>query len=153
MSEELLEDPVPPSVLELLTIYKTDLAKVSFPDVSLETLESLTQKVRKGAKDLQEALKAADAAREALESGQNELITKAARGLAYAKVFAEGNDDLIEKLSKISLGKTLRTPKKTSQEKSKSEKPESEATLLEDPKSDEKKSGKASKKASEQPVS
>jgi hypothetical protein len=150
MSDELFEDPISPAIQELLTVFKKDLASVVFPDVSQETLESLTQKVRSGAKELQDALKRAETARESLESGQNELLAKALRGLAYAKVFAEGNDALLEKLSKINLGKTNRSPKKSAPEKPKTEKPQPETASADGQKPDEKKSIKASKKASEQ---
>jgi hypothetical protein len=150
MSDEFNEDPISPSIQELLTVFKNDLAKVAFPDVSLETLESLAQKVRTGAKELEEALKRAETIRESLEAGQNDLMAKAMRGLAYAKVFAEGNDALLEKLGKINLGKTSRAPKKTSSEKSKSEKPEGETSAGDESKSDEKKSIKTAKKPAEQ---
>lgn len=147
MSDELFEDPISPSVQDLVTIFKNDLASVTFPDVSLETLESLATKVRSASKELGAALKQADAAREALEAGQSELQAKAVRGLAYAKVFAEGNDALLEKLSEITLGKAGRSPKKNVAEKPKVEKvnevtPDSQ-------KAEEKKSTRGSKKSAE----
>jgi hypothetical protein len=150
MSEELFENPISPSVQDLITLFKKDLAAVVFPDVSLETLESLTEKVKSSAKELQDALSRAESARESLEAGQNELLAKAVRGLAYAKVFAEGNDDLLEKICKINLGKAARSPKKNVSEKPKSEKSQEETAQEAIEKSDDKKSAKASKKAAEQ---
>jgi hypothetical protein len=148
MSDETIEDPIPPSVQELITVFNHDLAKVAFPDVSLEALESLKQKVRQSAQELGDALKQAQTARESLEAGQGELTAKAARGLAYAKVFAEGNDELMEKLQKITIGKTVRTPKKSSSEKPRAEKPGAE--VIDDAqKTDEKKLVKSPKKAAE----
>jgi hypothetical protein len=150
MSDELFEDPVSPSVQELLIVFKNDLSAIVFPDVSLDTLETLTQKVRLSAKELQDALKRAQTAREALEAGQNELLAKAMRGLAYAKVFAEGNNELLEKLNKINVGKAGRSPKKAAFEKPKAEKPQTEPSPADTLKTDERKPTKASKKAGEQ---
>jgi len=146
MSDALLEDPIPPSVGEIVTVFKNDLSSVNFPDVSLETLETLTQKVRTAAEELSNALQRAEAAREALEAGQAELHAKAARGLAYAKVFAEGNDALLEKLSSITVGKAGRSPKKAVSEKPKAE--QSVAADAQSPKTEEKKAQKSSKKNS-----
>jgi hypothetical protein len=150
MSDELFEDPIPPAVQDFLTVFKSDLASIVFPDVSLEALESLAQTVRAEAKELQEALKRAEAARGSLEAGRNELLAKAMRGLAYAKVFAEGNDELLEKLSGINLGKIGRGPKKAATEKAASDKSTPETAPAEEQKHEEKKSSKASKKAAEQ---
>ena len=150
MGEELFENPIPPSVQELIAVFKKDLAAVVFPDVSLETLESLTKQVTSSAKELQDALGRAQVARESLEAGQNELLAKAVRGLAYAKVFAEGNDDLLEKICKINLGKAGRSPKKTVSEKPKAEKQQGETAQSNEQKSDDKKPTKASKKSAEQ---
>jgi hypothetical protein len=118
--------------------------------VSLETLESLTKQVTTSAKELQDALGRAQVARESLEAGQSELLAKAVRGLAYAKVFAEGNDELLEKMSKINLGKAARSPKKIASEKPKAEKLQEETAQGDVEKSDDKKPTKASKKSAEQ---
>jgi hypothetical protein len=150
MSDEMVEDPIPSSVQDFLNVFKKDLASVVFPDVSLDGLESLAQKVRSEAKELQEALKRAEAARVSLEAGRNELLARATRGLAYAKVFAEGNDELLEKLSGINFGKSGRGPKKTASEKPKAEKSEAQAAPADAQKTEDKKSAKASKKAAEQ---
>jgi hypothetical protein len=148
MSDELFEDPIPPSVLELINLFTRDLSQVAFPDVSPDALEALAQKVRSASKELQDALDRAQAARESLESGQSELIAKAVRGLAYAKVFAEGDGELTEKLLKITIGKTGRSPKKTGIEKPKAEKSPADSTA-DAQKSDEKKTIKMPKKAAE----
>ncbi len=116
MSVEITEDPIPQAVKEFLVVFKEDLAGVSFPDVSVEILEKLSEEIHDKTVQLQEALALVSAAQEALENAQNELIQKANRGLAYAKVFAEGKDELAEKLSRLSLGKPGRAPKKNSGE-------------------------------------
>jgi hypothetical protein len=148
MNDEIIEETISPSILELLAVFKTDLSSVSFPDVNLEVLDNLEQKVKSGAKELQDALNRADSMREALEAAQNELLSKAQRAMAYAKVFAEGNEALLEKLSGISLGKT-RSPKKTAVDKIKVEKPQAETAPPEGQKTDDKKHSKVSKKSGE----
>jgi hypothetical protein len=106
--DELFEDPISSSIQEFLDVFKKDLGSVVFADVSLEGLESLAQKVRADSRELQDILKRVEVAREKLETEKNELLAKAGRGLAYAKIFAEGNDELLDKLSRINLGKPSR---------------------------------------------
>jgi hypothetical protein len=149
MSNEFIEEPISPSIQDLLTIFKNDLSAINFPDVNQEVLDALVQKVASSAKNLQEALTAVQAARDSLEAAQNELTSKAVRALAYAKVFAEGNDALLEKLSRISLGKTSRSPKKSALEKMSAEKPQPETVSRESQKIDDKKHSKSSKKSGE----
>lgn len=113
MSSDNVDNAVPMPVQVLINVFKEHLSNVAFPDVSLEILEDMVKKVSVHAQDLQEALARAESAREALESGKNELLQKAARGLAYATIFAEGNDALLEQLSLINLSKTARPSKKS----------------------------------------
>jgi hypothetical protein len=117
MQEQLQEDPVPTPIQDLLTVFKKDLSTISFPDVNKEILDSLATDVRTRAKELEQILASAVVAREALETSHNELLQKASRGLAYAKVFAENDDHIMEKLTKINLGKSVRIQRKTSGEK------------------------------------
>jgi hypothetical protein len=149
MSNEHIEDPVASPVQDLLTIFSKDLSAVAFPDVSSEMLGSLAQKVRTCSKDLSDALARAQAARESLEAGQTELLAKAARGLAYARVFAEGNQELLEKLNGINLGKPGRTSRKNAAEKPKDEKSVAEAPQADQPKTEDKKPAKTSKRVTE----
>ncbi len=139
-----LEDPIPASIKETIVLFKEELSSVTFPDVSESILEDLAEKVKKNAQDLEEAYTRVAAIRDTLESSQNELLQKCMRGLAYAKVYAEDSEDLLEKISKINLGKSTKAPKKTAAEKNRVEK--SENVGAEDNDS-EKKTVKQSKKA------
>lgn len=123
--DEIIEDPISAQVKELLSIFRDDLSGVAFPDVSQKILEELVEQVRTKTAELDEANARAAAARDALDASQNELLQKCVRGLAYAKVYAEDREELLDKLSSINLGKTARIPKKAkSDESSSSEKVE-----------------------------
>ena len=112
MKNEHLSDSIPAPVQELMTIFKDHLASVAFPDVSLEVLASMAEKVSCNAREVQEALTRAESAQEALEASRSELQQKAMRAIAYARVFAEGNAALTEKLAALSFGKAPRAPRK-----------------------------------------
>lgn len=109
-------DPIAEPVRELLTVFKEQLSTISFPDVSYSILEESTEKVINAASKLEEARKMVEAAEAEFSSGTEELQQKCAKALAYAKVYAEGNDALMEQLSAIQIGKGSRTAKRTSVE-------------------------------------
>jgi hypothetical protein len=104
MSQELIEDPVPESIKELLSLFREELSAVSFPDINADVLEQYAEQVRSKALELQDAQAKVASIKESLDASQNDLLQKAIRGLAYAKVFAEDREELMEKLSSIALG-------------------------------------------------
>ena len=110
--QDIIDDPISTPIKEMLTIFKNDLSSVTFPDVSQSILETLVEEVRKNATELEAANAQVIAAREILEASQNDLLQKCLRALAYAKVYAEDKEELLESISKISLGKPQRLPKK-----------------------------------------
>jgi len=144
MKDEIIENPIPISVQELLKVFKEDLSAVAFPDVSFKVLEALSQDVEKNAKELAKTRELAKAAEEALDASQNELLQKSLRAIAYAKVFAEDKSELLDKLSQINLGKAGRSAKKVVGEKPKAD----EADVLEKA---ERKNAKAAKKSEQKP--
>ncbi len=144
MKDEVIENPIPAPIRELLKVFKEELSAVAFPDVSFKVLESLSQVVENNAKELEKAQEAAKAAEEALESSQNELLLKSSRAIAYAKVFAEDKAELLDKLSQINVGKAGRAAKKAGGEKPKADDPDALEKA-------EKKSAKAAKKAEQKP--
>jgi hypothetical protein len=111
--QDLIDDPISAPIKEMLTIFQRDLSSVTFPDVSQSILENLIEDVRKNAVELETANAQVIAAREVLEASQNDLLQKCLRGIAYAKVYAEDKEELLENISKINLGKPQRLPKKT----------------------------------------
>lgn len=110
--QDLIDDPISTPIKEMLTIFQRDLSSVTFPDVSQSILENLIEDVRKNAVELEAANAQVVAAREVLEASQNDLLQKCLRGIAYAKVYAEDKEELLETISKINLGKPQRLPKK-----------------------------------------
>lgn len=107
-----IENPIPTAVQDFYDLFKQDFSNVSFPDISLEILEKLISDVHEKMNSLQEAIALVNSAQQALESSQNELLQKSMRGLAYAKIYAEDQDDLLERLSRINLSKSNRAAKK-----------------------------------------
>jgi hypothetical protein len=104
MTQELIDDPVPESIKELLSLFREELSAVTFPDLNVDILEQYAEQVRAKALELQEMQAKIASIRESLDASQNELLQKASRGLAYAKVYAEDREELMEKLAAISLG-------------------------------------------------
>jgi hypothetical protein len=137
-----VNDPISIAIQDLMNVFKKHFSSVTFPDVSFELLEGLIKKVDTTAKELQETLTRAETLREALDLNKTELLQKATRGLAYARIYAEGNDELLGELSKINLGKPVRLQKKSPQEKTHSTNEESKT----EEKSDEKKPIKHARK-------
>jgi hypothetical protein len=117
MKEEIVENPIPSPIQDLINLFKKDLASVTFPDVSQAILEDLSEKVEEKAQELAKTLALAKNLGEELELSQNELLVKAVRGLAYAKVYAEDREELLEKLGQINLGKSGRAARKVNVEK------------------------------------
>ena len=111
MSENI-NDPIAEPVRELLTLFKEQFSAISFPDVSYAILEESARKVSLSAAKLEEVRMQIEAAEEALSSGTEELQLKCSKALAYAKVYAEGNDELMERLAAIQLGKAGKAPKR-----------------------------------------
>lgn len=119
--QDLIDDPISTPIKEMLTIFQRDLSSVTFPDISQSILENLVEEVRKNAAELEAANTLVITAREILEASQNDLLQKCSRAIAYAKVYAEDKEELLENISKINLGKPQRLPKKADKDE-KSEK-------------------------------
>jgi hypothetical protein len=111
--QDVIDDPISAPIKEILAIFQKELSSVTFPDVSQTILENLIEDVRKNAVELEAANAQVIAARETLEASQNDLLQKCLRGLAYAKVYAEDKEELLENILRINLGKPQRIPKKT----------------------------------------
>ncbi len=122
-----IENPIPAPVQEFYDLFKQNFSNVAFPDISVEVLDKLINDVQEKANALQEAYNLVNAAQEALESSQNELLQKSMRGLAYAKIYAEDREELLEQLSGINLAKS-RASKKTNSEQTEGKRSRSKKT-------------------------
>lgn len=114
MTIELLEDPIIDPVKEVIALFNTELESVTFPELNATILNNFVEQVKDKAIELQELQAKVLNAKEALEASQNELFQKATRALAYAKVYAEGKEDLSEKISAINLSGKSSSPRKKS---------------------------------------
>ena len=100
-----------PSVLSVLELFKGPLASLRFADVDAEGLATLASDVESAALEVatQEA-KLAEL-RQGLVARQDALLVLAQRALAYARVYAENNDELLEELNRISLPRLAKVRK------------------------------------------
>ncbi len=103
---------VPAAVRSLQRIFAEELAGVGFPDVSADSLTAEIERVRERAVAVAQARATLEGARAALDDAQQRLVNHAERGLAYARVFAEGNDALAEILASLSLTPAVPAPPK-----------------------------------------
>lgn len=87
----------------LLGLFDGDLRELKFPDVDAQVLTTTARAVVAAAESVAEAEAALEAAREELQRHQDALLHKAQRALAYARVYAEEQPELLEKLALITL--------------------------------------------------
>jgi hypothetical protein len=104
----MLPSPIPPPVQTLLDLFTTSLADVRFADLDGQALARCATEVESAAEAVALAQSALDAAREALQQRQDALLQRAQRALAYARVYAEGDEALSAKLDGVSLPRPTR---------------------------------------------
>lgn len=121
---EHTEDPIPKPVLDLIAVFREKLPSVVFPDVSLEVIEGLAERVRESSANVEEAQHRLDVAKEEFAQSIEELQQKSGRALAYAKVFAEGQEELGKQLAAINLLKPARAPRRSSPERERPDAPQ-----------------------------
>lgn len=85
----------------VLELFATDLRNVPFPDVDHTSLAAAHEAVQAALREVAEAEAMLEAAHQALIARQEELAHKASRGLAYAKIYAEADDALADKVAMI----------------------------------------------------
>jgi hypothetical protein len=85
----------------VLELFATDLRSVPFPDVDHTSLAAAHDAVQAALNEVAEAEAMLEAAHQALLARQEELAHKATRGLAYAKIYAETDEALAEKVAQI----------------------------------------------------
>jgi hypothetical protein len=88
-----IEDPVPVELRAVLDLFANQLAKVAFPDVDVGVLQRQADELRTGAAAVAKAREAFDAALAAQAARSATLAETAARGIAYARIYAEAQPD------------------------------------------------------------
>jgi multidrug efflux pump subunit AcrA (membrane-fusion protein) len=101
-------DTISPPIQSLLELFTTTLADVRFGDVDAQTLARLAADVQAAAAVVASVQSTLDQAREALQERQDALLQQSNRALAYARVFAENDPALSERIAEIALPRTRR---------------------------------------------
>ena len=105
-------DSIPTPILEFIALFEAELGSVRFPQVDHGSLLALAEKVRARAAAVDAIQEQLDEARNDLHAAHGELLRLAKRGLAYAKVFADGDDELTERLASVTLPKENNKPRR-----------------------------------------
>jgi hypothetical protein len=99
---------IPAPIQTLLDVFSASLTDVRFGDVDGKTLALCAADVESAANALAAAQSALDAAREIVQEKQDALLRQAQRALAYARVYAEGDDALTGRLEAVGLPRAAR---------------------------------------------
>jgi hypothetical protein len=97
-----LRDPVPPLARAVLDVFRDALADVRFPDVDRATLEESEAELLAAQIALEAAEFELERARASVAERSASLTSRAQRALAYAKVFAEDDPVLRDRLDSLS---------------------------------------------------
>ncbi len=96
-------DVVPPSVQIVVELFGSSLRDVSFPDVDAASLEAAATVLRAKHDLVRQAEAALEVARQAREQSLDELVAGADKALAYAKIYAAKNPELMAELTTVAL--------------------------------------------------
>lgn len=94
---------IAPAVMELVDVFEERAAELKFPDLDAKTLGAAVKEVEAAVADVQRLEAELERARELLSGKQEALLGKSQRALAYARVYAEEDPELSERLAKVLL--------------------------------------------------
>jgi hypothetical protein len=94
-------DGLEPAVRDLIAVFDQELAEVSFPDVSRDSLHAHAGAVHEQMRAVEELRVRLEAAQSELAGRRDALRSHADRALAYARVYAQGHPELGERLAAI----------------------------------------------------
>lgn len=97
-------DALSPALRELIGIFAQELAAVSFPGVDHKTFMDLAAQVETESQRVEELRAQLDTAHAALIEVKSRLQRSAEQGLAYAKVYAANDAELLARLNEVNLG-------------------------------------------------
>ena len=120
-ASETTTHPIPMAVQQVLDLFATELADVRFPRLDHEILEALAGEVRAANERLEEARRVVEEARAALTQRQDGLLERARQGVAYARVFAEGDQALGARIEGLSLAQVSKPAKRKTRRRRKTE--------------------------------
>jgi hypothetical protein len=103
------EPALPAVAAQLLELFRGPLEGVHFPDVDAARLEALAADVRSRAAEVERVRAELARVEAVLTEGQDELARVAHRGLAYARIYAQGNAELSARLDEIERAAEVRS--------------------------------------------
>jgi len=103
--------PSLPAIQSVLELFKGPLASVRFADIDAAGLASLAAEVESAADEVSAQEAKLAELRQELATRQDALLVLAQRALAYARVYAESHDQLLEELNRISLPRPAKARK------------------------------------------
>lgn len=101
-------DPVAAPLRDVAALFASELNGVRFPDLDAKVLNGAIVDVEAATAEVARLEAAVNEARKKLDEAHDTLVGKAARGLAYARIFADGNADLLTRLDGITLPRARR---------------------------------------------
>jgi hypothetical protein len=104
----LLMEAIPPPVQSLIDLFATTLAEVRFGDVDAQMLARAAADVQTASAVVASAQATLDEARRSLHELEETLLQHAQRAAAYARVYAENDATLSERVSAIALPRPAR---------------------------------------------
>jgi hypothetical protein len=119
-----------PPIQSVLELFKGPLSGVRFADIDATGLASLAAEVESAASEVQRQEAQLAELRQALAQRQEALLVLAQQALAYARVYAENDEPLLEELNRISLPRAAK-PRKPSAAKPSAARSEATQTLPE----------------------
>lgn len=93
-----------PAIRELLSVFEGELAEVSFPNVSAKILRDLAAQVAEESQRVETLRQQLEEVQTTLTEAQQKLVRTAELGLAYARVYAAEDADLLDRLSTLQVG-------------------------------------------------
>jgi hypothetical protein len=114
------------SMLAVVELFRGPLKGVVFPGVDATVLQTAVENIERSTAAIATAQAELEAAQNALVEQQNALFVKVHQAMAYARVFAETNPELMSELERISLPKRNTSTPRSSAEKAPEERPDGE---------------------------
>lgn len=95
-------DPLPAFCREVLQLYTDALAEVRFPDLDLGALEASAEQARAAQLAVERREAQLESARAELREQLEAMSGRAERALAYARIFAQTDPKLLERVEQVS---------------------------------------------------
>ena len=96
-----LIDATPTLARQVIDLYSVELAEVRFPDLDLSALLYAQTELHAAQVEVERVEAELADKRAVLEARSQALLQKAERALAYAKIYAQGDEDLVPRLAEI----------------------------------------------------